>query len=139
VFGYSLPGLLRAMLLWLLFILAESAQGALRRLLVRPEIELAARQVSVVLGVAVIFVITWLGWRWLRLRSAGAALATGVLWVGLTAVFEIGLSRLLGASWDTLAADYDPRHGGVMAFGLLAMALIPWAIWRVKARAEPAA
>ncbi|HZZ30617.1 MAG TPA: hypothetical protein VFE10_01380 [Phenylobacterium sp.] len=137
MFGFSLTAFLRALLLWLLFVLAESAQGALRRLLFRPEIELAMRQISVALGVAVIFAITWLAWRWLRLRSAGAALTTGVLWVGLTAVFEIGLGRLLGASWDILAADYDPRHGGFMALGLLAMALIPWAVWRIKARDAP--
>lgn len=121
-------------MLWLVFIVAESAQGALRRILVSPRVELAAHQLSVLLGVAVIFAITWLGWRWMRLRSARGALATGVLWVILTLAFEIGLGRALGASWEALAADYDPRRGGLMIVGLLAMALTPWVVGRLRAR-----
>ena len=137
--GYSIAALLRALLLWLLFILAESAQGALRRLMLGPQVQIAVHLASVLVGVGVIFAATWFGWRWLRLRSVGAALATGVLWAALTLGFELGIGRVLGASWDALATDYDPRRGGAMAAGLLAMALTPWAIGRIKARRNPAA
>ncbi len=132
--GTGVAALLRALFLWLLFILVESLQGALRHWLLGPEMEIAMRLASVTAGVAVIFAVTWFGWSWLRPRSYGAALATGALWAVLTLAFETGLGRLQGVSWDRLAADYDPRRGGFMAIGLLAMALTPWAVGRLKTR-----
>lgn len=122
------PILLRAVLVWLLIILGESLQGALRRLVYGPQVELAVHQISVVIGVVVVFLIAWLFRRWLALRSAGAALAVGVLWVALTVVFELALQGLLGRSWAALAADYDIARGGLMPLGLLAMALAPWVV-----------
>ena len=132
--GFSLPALLRALIVWLLIALAESGQGALRRLLLSPEIEFAIRQLSVLTGALLIFAITWFCLRWLRLRTAGEALGVGGLWVALTLLFEIGLGRLMGLSWDRMLADYDLLHGGLMPLGLLAMALTPWAVRRLRTR-----
>jgi hypothetical protein len=135
--AFSLTALLRALLVWFLIVLAESVQGTLRRLLVSPEAEFAVRQLSVFAGAVVIFAITWICLRWMRLRTAGEALAVGGLWVALTLLFEIGLGRLTGLSWDRLLADYDLLHGGLMPLGLLAMALTPWAVQRLQARRPP--
>lgn len=134
----GLAAVLRALVLWVLFILAESTQGALRRLLLSPALQLAAREIGVLIGAALIFAITWTGWRWLGLRRPGAALATGLLWAGLTAAFDLGLGRALGDSWPALAADYDPRRGGAMLFGLAAMAATPWLVWRLRGAPPPA-
>jgi hypothetical protein len=87
-----------------------------------------ARAVSVLTGVLVIFGLAWLLRRWLNPRSAASALGVGLLWVGMTLVFEVGLGRMLGLGWRDLAADYDLARGGLMPFGLLAMALTPWAV-----------
>ncbi len=124
--------LLRALVLWGLFIVAESAQGALRRALLAPDVQLAAREAGVLIGAALIFALTWATWRWLGLRRAGAALAVGGLWVGLTAAFDLGLGRALGEGWPALSADYDPRRGGAMLLGLAVMALTPWAVLRLR-------
>ena len=132
--GFSLPALLRALMVWLLIVLAESGQGALRRLLVSPEVEFAVRQVSVLTGALVIFAITWFCLGWLRLRTAGEALGVGGLWVALTLLFEIGLGRLMGVGWDRMLADYDLLHGGLRPLGLLAMALTPWVVRRLQAK-----
>ena len=70
--GAGVVALLRALILWLLFIVAESAQGALRRALLAPEVQLTAREVGVLIGAALIFALTWAGWRWLGLRTARA-------------------------------------------------------------------
>lgn len=131
--AFSLPALLRALVVWALIVLAESGQGALRRLVADPDLEFAIRQLSVVTGAAIIFAITWASLRWMRIRTAGGALAVGGLWVALTLVFEIGLGRILGLSWDRILADYDLLHGGLMPLGLLAMALTPWAARRLQA------
>lgn len=133
----SLPVLLRALAVWLLIIVAESVQGGLRRVLTGPEAEFVVRQGSVLVGALVIFAITWFSLGWLRIRTAGGALAVGVLWVALTVGFEFGLGRLLGYGWDRILSDYDLLHGGLMPLGLLAMALTPWLARRLKAGRVP--
>jgi len=134
---FALPALLRAISIWLLIVVAESAQGALRRLVVSPEADFVVRQASVVTGALVIFAITWVCLRWMRLRTPGEALGVGGLWVALTLLFEVGLGRLMGLGWDRILADYDLVHGGLMPLGLLAMALTPWAVRRLQARRGP--
>ena len=129
----SLRILIRALLVWLLFMAAESAQGALRQFLVRPEVEFAIRQGSAVIGALIIFGLTWLCFRWMRIRTAAGALAVGVLWVALTLAFEVGLGRAIGLSWSRLLSDYDVTRGGLMPLGLLAMALTPWLVRRLQA------
>lgn len=128
----GLSALLRAIALWLLFIVLESGQRALRRLLLRPEVQLAAREVGIVIGAALIFGLTWLAWPYLKLRTRRAALATGAIWAAMTAAFDLGVGHLLGASWADIAQDYDPRRGGWMAAGLLAMAATPWVVLALK-------
>lgn len=124
--------LIRAAVIWLLFILAESVQGALRRALFGPEVEWTIRQASVGLGVAILFAIAWFAIPWMRLRHAAAALAAGLGWAVMTVGFEIGLGRLTGVSWTTIASDYDPRYGGMMAIGLLAMMVAPLAAFAAR-------
>lgn len=128
----GLLALLRALLVWMLFIVAESVQGALRRALLAPEVQLAARQAGVLIGAALIFALTWACWRWLGLRRTASAIAVGLLWAGLTVAFDIGLGRILGEAWSTLVADYDPRQGGAMLLGLAVMALVPWLVLRLR-------
>lgn len=133
----NLAFVLRVLAVWLLMMLVESAQGALRRGLSDPTVEFAARQAGVVVGAAVIFAIAWLAHGWLRLRSVGGALAVGLCWAALTVVFEIGLGRSLGAGWSRIWEDYNLAMGGLMGLGLAAMALTPWAVLRLRGPAGP--
>ncbi len=130
--AFSFEALVRAMLVWLLLMAAETAQGALRRILTHPDMEFAIRQVSVVIGAAIVFGLTWVCFRWLRIRTTRHALAAGALWVAMTVAFEIGLGRAMGYGWDRLLSDYDLGRGGLMPLGLLAMALTPWLVLRLR-------
>ena len=127
-----LAAALRALLAWLVIMAAETVHGALRRLLLSPELDFALRQVSVLIGVVIIFAITWFLFRWIRLRSARAALAIGAAWALLTLVFEFALGRLTGLGWDQILANYDITQGGMMPLGLLAMFLTPWAVRQLR-------
>ncbi len=129
-----LAAALRAFLIWLLIMASESVHGALRRLLLSPELDFALRQISVGLGVIIIFVITWLFMSWLRVGTARAALVIGACWVLLTLALELALGRLTGLSWSRILADYDLMRGGVMPLGLLAMGLTPWAVRQLQGR-----
>ena len=128
----GLAALLRAVLVWTLFIAAESAQGTLRRVLLTPEMQLAARGAGVLIGSVLIVALTWATWRWLGLRRARTALAVGGLWTALTIAFDVGLGRALGASWGTIGDGYDPGRGEAMLLGLTVMALTPLAVWRLR-------
>jgi hypothetical protein len=129
----ALPVILRALVVWLLIIAAESLHGALRRMLFDPDVEFVVRQASVLTGALIIFAITWVCLRWLRIRSTAGALGVGVLWVVLTLAFEIVIGRAMGLGWARIASDYDLLHGGLMPLGLAVMALTPWAVRRLKA------
>ncbi|WP_293900277.1 hypothetical protein [Phenylobacterium sp.] len=131
--AFSLSVLLRALIVWLAVIASESLNGALRRVVLNPDIDFALRQGSVVVGAVMIFVITWFFLDWIRIRTARGALAMGALWVALTFAFELALGRLTGLGWARILADYDLIHGGLMPLGLLAMGLTPWAVRRLKA------
>ncbi|WP_293678655.1 hypothetical protein [uncultured Phenylobacterium sp.] len=130
--AFSLPALLRAVLVWLVIIVAESAHGAIRRLLFSPEATFTIRQLSVLVGAIMIFAITWVFLDWIRIRTARGALAIGAVWVVLTAAFEVALGRLTGLGWDRILADYDLTRGGLMGLGLLAMGLTPWAVRQLQ-------
>ena len=101
------PGLWRrAVLAWMLIILAETTHGVIRELFLAPQIgDLRARQMGVAIGCGIIFVIAWLTARWLNARSRGALLAIGALWVVLTLIFEFAVGRATGASWNRILSD----------------------------------
>jgi hypothetical protein len=133
----GLPILLRALAVWLLLMVSESAQGALRNWIASGEADFAARQSGVIVGAVVIFAITWFAYPWLRIRRTGTALAVGLGWAVLTFAFELGVGHALGLSPARIAADYDLARGGLMPAGLVAMALTPLAVnWARRAVAS---
>jgi hypothetical protein len=123
----------RALAVWLLIMAAESAQGALRQLYLAPALgDMRARQIGVFTGIAIIAAITWLLIGWVRPQGARSLLGIGALWVLSTVVFELSLGRQFGFTWSRILADYDPRAGGLMMIGLLAMLCLPWAMARLR-------
>ncbi|NUO14891.1 MAG: hypothetical protein HUU03_00440 [Planctomycetaceae bacterium] len=127
---------LRSLMLWGLIIVVEVAHGILRALFVAPRLgDLTSRQVAIPIACLINFGLTWLFVTRLRL-SPREAVAVGLLWVLLTAAFEVGLGLALGLPAERIGQDYDPRRGGFMLFGLTALALTPWLALKVRGRAE---
>lgn len=130
----------RALLVWLAIVVAETIHGILRGLFLVPAIgDLPSRQVGVATGSLIILVIAILASRWLGARTRRSQLQVGVTWVVLMLAFEIGLGRALGFGWDRLLADYDPRQGGFMVLGLMVLLLAPMIAARVRSRTGHAA
>ncbi|WP_156796641.1 hypothetical protein [Cyanobium sp. PCC 7001] len=116
----------RTCLLWLLMMLLESLQGILREAALSPVLgDRPARQLGVVSGSLVVLAIAWLNRWWLGALSRRQRLLVGAAWVAMTLVFELGLGLALGAGAERLLADYDPRRGGLLGFGLLVMLAAP--------------
>jgi len=126
--------LIRAFLVWLVIIAAETIHGILRGVLLVPLVgDLPARQIGVLIGSLLIFGVACLFIRWIAARTKGQLLGVGVVWVVLTVLFEIGLGRLvLGLPWERITEDYDVTRGGFMGLGLLFMAMSPLLAARVR-------
>jgi hypothetical protein len=118
---------MRATLVWMLIMLAETGHGVVREIFIAPVIGgLRARQLGVLVGCVIIFVIAWLLARWMKAGGTRDQFRVGAYWVVLTVIFEFALGRATGASWSRLLSDYNPAHGGFMLVGLAFMFLAPW-------------
>jgi hypothetical protein len=124
---------LRALAAWLLIVAAETVHGTLRQLFLVPAIgELPARQVGVLVGSLIIFVVAWLTIRWIGARTLGQQLAVGAVWLVLIVAFEFALGSALGYSRARILEDYDFGAGGYMGLGLLFLLLAPSLAARVR-------
>jgi hypothetical protein len=118
--------LARAVGIWLTLVVVESIHGVMRRLFLEPQIgDLRARQVSVFTGAVLIGLVFWFTLGWLRPQPVRRWWTLGLLWLALTLAFEIGLARATGVPWDRIASDFDPRRGGLLAFGMLVILVAP--------------
>ena len=117
----------RAIIVWLVIMLAESLHGTARVLLVEPYAgELRARRIAFFTGMAIILAITVAFIRWIRAPGISQLLAIGGLWAGLTFGFEVLLGLyVLDYSWERIIAEYDPGKGGLMSVGMFFLALAP--------------
>jgi len=118
---------LRASLVWMLIMLAETGHGMVREVFIAPVIGgHRARQLGVLVGCVLIFVIAWLTARWMGAGTRRQQFKVGAFWVLLTLIFEFALGRATGASWSRILSDYNPLHGGFMLLGLAFMFATPW-------------
>jgi hypothetical protein len=118
---------LKSLAIWLIFIIAESLNGMIRSMWLVPSLgTLQAHQISFVIGSFLVLAIATLFVRWLHASHLYQLLGVGMLWMGLTLVFEVVLGRaILGYSWAQIAADYNLLQGGWMTIGLAWVALSP--------------
>jgi hypothetical protein len=117
----------------MLIILAETLHGLLREIFIAPQLgDLRARQLGVLAGCALIFLIAWASARWMGARSRQAQLKAGAMWVLLTVAFELALGRATGLGWDRILADYNPARGGFMILGMVFMFFAPLLAARLR-------
>jgi hypothetical protein len=131
--------MLRGLVVWLVIIAVETVHGIARTLWVEPLVgALRARQIAVFTGSMLILTIASLFVRWLGATSRRELVHVGLSWLVLTLAFEIALGRALGASWDRIASDYDPRRGGLLLLGMVVLATAPLlARWIRSSMAPP--
>jgi hypothetical protein len=118
---------LRSIIVWLVFIVAESLNGTVRNLLLVPSLgDFWAHQISFFMGSILVLAIATIFVKWLHATHTSQLLSIGLLWLLLTLAFEICLGRfILGYSWERIAADYNLLHGGLMPIGLVLLTLAP--------------
>jgi hypothetical protein len=129
----------RSLVVWCLFILAESLNGTIRNFWLIPALgDRPAHLISFVTGSILILTIATLCIRWLKARSATQLLRIGLLWVLLMLGFEISLGRfVLGYSWERILADYNLVQGGLMPIGLVLVLFSPLIATQLRQRQWP--
>ncbi|HEY9709011.1 MAG TPA: hypothetical protein V6D48_12490, partial [Oculatellaceae cyanobacterium] len=81
---------IRGIVVWLVFIVAESLNGTVRTLWLVPALgDLRAHQISFITGSILVLAIATLFVRWLQASRVSQLLGVGVVWLLLTVVFEI--------------------------------------------------
>jgi len=117
---------LRAFVVWLVFIAVESVLGTLRVLFLEPRIGAEPAQATgLVTGSAALLIVAYLFIEWIRVKRRAALLEIGALWVALTFSFEMAIGHMRGRRWQSLLADYDIAHGGLMAIALVLLLFAP--------------
>lgn len=112
--------------LWWLVAATESVNGSVRELILVPWLgDDAAQRIGFASACVLIVAIATGFAPWMHATGARAQLRIGALWVLLTLAFEAGLAYAMGMSSAEFLADYDPRRGGPMAFGMALLLFAP--------------
>jgi len=125
--------MLRATAVWLGILGLASVNGAIRDLLVAPQLgDTIARALSTVVLCLAILLVAWLTIRWIRPTTLRAALGVGGWWLGLTLAFELLIGHyVLHKPWATLLEDYNIAQGRIWMAVLITTLLAPlWAAQR---------
>ena len=123
----------RGFVVWIFIICAEFLHGTARIIFLQPLVgDFRTRQIAVFTGILLILAISYLFGGWLRAANNLQLFLIGLMWLALTALFEISLGRALNLSWERIFSDYDILNGGLMSFGLLFLMLSPLIAARLK-------
>lgn len=130
--------LIRAFVVWLAIVFAESIHGTLRQMFLAPLVgDFTARRISFFIAVLLIFLITYFLIRWINAPAVKSLFAVGLLWLILMTLFEFGLGILvMNYSREQMLADYYVSRGGLMGFGLIFMAFAPFLAAKLRNRNE---
>jgi hypothetical protein len=120
---------------------AETLHGIVRTTLVIPRIgKERAIRLSALTGTLLALLICWALVPGIGFSSALSHLLLGVGLAGFMAAFDIAIGRLLmRKTWAKIWPDFNPNSGNYLAYGLLALCLIPLLVWFVRSPAQGAA
>jgi predicted membrane protein len=123
--------LLRIGALCVVLACAETLHGIARIKLVIPRIRKErAIKLSALTGTLLAFAICLVLVPGIGLQTTKAHLLLGVFLAAFMASFDIAIGKfLMHKAWSKIWTDFDPRTGNYLLYGLLALCLIPLAVW----------
>jgi len=126
----------KAILTWLLLFVVMFANGAIRVVVLQPQLgEDRARQVASLSGVALVLIVSWLFVRFSPEARPSQLRWVGVAWLAATMAFELLFGHFAsGLSWHALLADYDILRGRLWSLILISAFLGPWFWGTLSAR-----
>jgi len=118
----------KAILAWLLLFAVMFANGAVRVVVLQPQLgEDRARQAASLSGLALVLTVSWLFVRVSPEASTAQLWWVGVAWLVATVAFELLFGHFVsGLSWHALLADYNILRGRLWSLTLISVCLGPW-------------
>ena len=116
---------------WLGLVVVAIINGAVRNEVYGKHLkELTAHQISCFTGMALIGLCTWVLNLWWKLESAGQAMTIGLIWLGLTVVFEFLFGHyVMKYLWSRLFHDYDIHRGRLWLLVLVWTTIVPYVVF----------
>jgi hypothetical protein len=124
----------RALVIWVLMLVAASVNGAIREALLIPRMgDVIGRAVSTLTLCVVVLLLTYVTIDWIHPRSGPDAWVVGGLWVALTLAFEFLAGHFLfGNPWRQLLEDYNVLRGRIWILVLITIAVAPLVCARIR-------
>lgn len=126
--------IIRALFIWLSFVVLAVLNGALREKVLVPQLGDSTGHVwSTIILCVLILGVTWVALPWLRPASLGDAWLIGALWLTLTLAFEFLAGHyLFHTPWEKLLAAYNVARGEIWILVLLVTFLAPALAFRLS-------
>jgi len=114
---------------WFIFMVIAIINAGVREGVYKPMVgELAAHQISTIIFITVILVVTYLVLKFVNLElSDSEAVLMGTIWLISTMTFEFITGHyVFGNSWEKLLADYNILKGRIWSLVLVTIFLSPY-------------
>ncbi|UCE40172.1 MAG: hypothetical protein JSV17_11975 [Candidatus Aminicenantes bacterium] len=121
---------------WLPLVVIGILNGVLRQSVYGKYVgELAAHQISTITGIVLMgLYIWWLTGKW-RIESSGQAICIGLIWLGMTVVFEFVFGHyVMDHSWKNLFHDYNLLEGRVWVLVLIWTTMAPLVFYKLRSK-----
>jgi hypothetical protein len=124
--------ILRYILAWIPMVFIGILNGILREVTYGKYLsEVRAHQLSTITGILLLGSYIWTLTRLWSFESPQQALTIGLIWLGLTVVFEFSFGHYVaGHSWSRLLSDYNILAGRVWIVVLIWIAIAPLLFYR---------
>jgi len=118
---------------WFAFPFLAIFNATLRELIYKKPLgELAAHQISTATGVVLFALVFYLIFKRWKIKSTKQALLIGIIWLGLTILFEFGFGHyIMRNSWAKLLQDYNLAKGRVWSLFLLWITIAPFVFYKI--------
>jgi hypothetical protein len=123
-------------LLWFPMVIIGILNGSFRQFGYAPFMsELAAHQLSTIIGIIFFGLYIWFISRVWKIESAGQAWIIGSLWLGMTILFEFGFGHyIMNHSWGKLLFDYNILAGRLWSVILVWIWIAPRIFFRFRSQ-----
>jgi hypothetical protein len=116
---------------WFAFPFVAILNGALREATYKKLAgELPAHQISTITGIVFFGIIFYFIFKKWKIESLKHAILVGVIWLGLTILFEFGFGHyIMGNTWEKLLHDYNLAEGRVWSLFLVWITIAPFVFY----------
>ena len=118
---------------WFAFPFVGILNGTLREAAYKKFVgDLASHQISTVTGIIFFGIIFYFIFKKWKIESVKHAILVGVIWLGLTILFEFGFGHyIMGNPWEKLLHDYNLTEGRVWSLFLVWISIAPFVFYRI--------